>query len=130
MQYVEFWPIASVVLIVMFFVYLAFGGGALRRGAWLVPAALCAAFTLFSIYPVVTEGPFGFWPNHSQTFWGNQVWIDLLLALGVACYFIADRAKQLGIRVAPWLLLVLCSGSIGVLAFLSRVLFVQERTPK
>ena len=95
----------------------------------MIPAALSLAFLLFSLYPVIVEGPFGFWTDLTQTYWGVQVWFDLLLAFGISCYFISLKAKEVGVSIAPWLALVLCTGCIGILAFLSRVLYVQEHSP-
>ena len=128
MQYVQSLPIFSVGALVAFFVYLVIKKSPIKGGAWMFPAALALAFTLFSLYLVLAEGPLGFWPKHSQSFWGVQVWMDLLLALGVSCYFIVPKAKSVGVSVVPGLLLVLCTGSIGMLAFLSRVLYIEERT--
>ncbi len=127
MDYYQFWPLFSAALLIGFFVLIIASNFKLGANAWLVPAILCIVFLVFSLFTIAQEGPLGFWPNHSETFWGNQVWIDLLLAIGIAIYFIAEQAKSLGLRVAPWLLLVLCTGSIGVLAFFARVLYVRER---
>lgn len=39
-----------------------------KKNAWMVPAALSVLFLGFSLYTVVTEGLFGFWPEHTQNF--------------------------------------------------------------
>lgn len=96
---------------------------------WLVPAALSLVYLLFSLVAVVTEGPLGFWPNHSQSLWGNQVWLDLLLAVGVAWAFVVPEAKTLGMRPLPWLVGILFSGSIGLLAMVARLLYLREAVP-
>jgi hypothetical protein len=36
------------------------------------------------------------------------------------------RARALGMRPLPWLLLVVCTGSIGLCAMFARVLYLQE----
>lgn len=104
------------------------------RGAtvrtWLFPAGLAVAFGVFSVVVVAAEGPLGFWTVHSQTLWGNQVWLDLLLALGIGWAFLVPRARALGMRPLPWLLAVLLSGGIGLLAMAARVLYLQERAPR
>ena len=97
------------------------------RASWMVPAVLCLMFAAWSGYAVATEGPAGFWPVHTANAWGNQVWFDLLLAAGVASFCLAPGAKQAGMRVRLWLLLVVMTGSIGLLAMLSRYLYLREK---
>lgn len=98
--------------------------------AWSLPAALGLAFLAFSLVTIAAEGPLGFWANHSQDFWGNQVWLDLLLALGIALSLLVPQAREVGMRPLPWLLLVCMTGSIGVLAMYARLLYLRDRTPQ
>ena len=98
-----------------------------QPGNWLVPAGLAALFLGWSLYAVSAEGPFGFWANHTRTAWGNQVWFDLLLAIGCAWALLLPRARAVGMRPVPWLVLILCTGSIGLLAMLARCLFLEHR---
>lgn len=106
----------------------ASGAGSRMRGAWMFPAGLSVLFFAFSLAAVVLEGPFGFWHVGSASLWGNQVWIDLLLAIGVAWTLIVPQAKAIGMRVLPWLVLILFTGCIGLLAMLARFLYLEERT--
>jgi threonine dehydrogenase-like Zn-dependent dehydrogenase len=39
------------------------------------------------------------------------------------------EARRLGIRPLPWVVLVICSGAIGLLAMLARILYLKGRTP-
>lgn len=103
-------------------------GGVFRDKAWLVAAIVCGAFTLWSIAAILKEGPLGFWPIHTQSFWGNQVWFDLLMALTMAWVLILPRAKALGMRSPLWLIFILCSGSIGFSAMLARLLYLERET--
>lgn len=96
---------------------------------WLIPASLSLAYLLFSLVAVVSEGPLGFWDVHSQTLWGNQVWLDLLFAIGIAWSFVVPEAKALGMRPLPWLVAILLSGCIGLLAMVARVLYLREAVP-
>lgn len=98
-----------------------------RNIRWIVPAAFCVAFLVFTVVTVAAEGLLGFWSNHTQDYWGNQVWLDLLLALGISWCLIAPKAKELGMKLPVWLLLIACSGSIGMLAMFSRSLYLQDR---
>lgn len=97
-----------------------------RSGTWQVPAALAGLFTAWSLYTVAAEGPFGFWPNHMSNAWGNQMWFDLLLAIGTAWALLLPRARAAGMRLLPWLILIVCTGSIGLLAMLARCLFLES----
>jgi len=99
----------------------------LTQSVWMLPAALCLAFTAFSVLTIVQEGLLGFWPNHSETYWGNQVWFDLLLGIGTAFILLLPKARSLGINALPWGILTGLTGCIGLLAFFARILFLQGR---
>lgn len=101
--------------------------GTVARGPWMLPAALSLAFLCWSLVAVVTEGPLGFWHDHVEHLWSIQIYFDLLLGIGVAWFFLVPRAKTVGMNPLPWLLLTLCTGSIGLLATLARLLYLQER---
>ena len=95
--------------------------------SWLIPAGFSVAFLVWSLWAIALEGPTGFWPVHAKSAWGNQVWFDLLLAVSIAWYLILPRAREVGMRVWLWLVVVVCSGSIGLLAMLARYLFLSEK---
>jgi low temperature requirement protein LtrA len=100
---------------------------AAARLVWMAPATLSCLLFLWSAYAVLSEGPLGFWSHHTQGAWANQIWFDLLLSLGVGFALLAPGARALGMRVAPWFVLILCTGSIGLLAMLARYLFLREQ---
>ena len=100
-----------------------------RRHGWLFPALLSALFLAWSIATIMAEGLFGFWANHTSNLWGNQVWFDLLLAVGIGWYLIIPEAKSRGMRVAFWLFLIVCTGSIGFLAMLARLQYLRASRP-
>jgi hypothetical protein len=97
------------------------------------PATLVAvsvSFLIFSVVVIVREGPFGFWTEHTRNLWGNQIWLDLLL-LASACWFLLmPRASRLKMHSVLWLLLVLSSGSVGLLLMISRVLYLEDKERK
>lgn len=97
-----------------------------RKMAWALTAIFCAVFTVWTIIAVLQEGLLGFWPNHSQDFWGNQVWFDLLMAFTMTWVLIVPRAKAQGMKLPFWLIFTLCSGSIGLSAMLARLLFLER----
>ena len=105
------------------------GGQRPRRGAWMVPALLSAAFFVYSAYTIATEGPTGFWPVHTQSAWGNQVWFDLLLAAGTAFSLLLPRMRAAGMNVWLWMVTIPATGSVGLLAALARLFYLEERQP-
>ena len=113
-----------------FVAYLVVSLNPRLRLSWQVPAVVCVLFLGWSVWAVMAEGPTGFWPIHTANLWGNQVWFDLLLAAGVAWTLIVPRARAAGMNVALWLPVVPLSGSIGLLAMLARLLYLEERRAK
>ncbi len=100
-----------------------------RRGAWawLAAASASVGFFAFSIAAVVTEGPTGFWPEHTQHLWGNQIWFDLLLAMSIAWVFMAREARALQMRTLAWFAFVVATGSVGAMAMLARILYLKDQ---
>lgn len=68
-----------------------------------------------------------FWANHSTTYAGNQVWFDLLLAVAIAFYLMAPRARAVGMRLWPWALAVVATASVALLPMLARLLWLERR---
>lgn len=122
----ELLPLLAGIALVVFMATLWKRGGT-GRSVWMVPAALSALFLAWSLITVVLEGPLGFWAVHTRSMWGNQVWFDLLLAVGVSWLLIVPRARALKMNLLPWMALILATGSIGLLAMTSRLLFLEER---
>ena len=120
-------PVLAAVAFVAMAVIVAVTTDPTRPNVWPLPAALSAAFLVFSLCTVVTEGPVGFWVEHTRNLWGNQIWLDLLLAVGLGWTVLVPEARRLGVRPLPWLALILCTGSIGFSAMLARVLYLKGR---
>jgi hypothetical protein len=109
------------------FVAVALNTGRRPIRAWGAPAALATVFLGYSLWPIVTMGPLGFWPEHVSDPWSVQIWFDLLGAAGVGWAVLAPRARTAGISPWPWLVLILALGSIGLLTMLARVLHREAR---
>lgn len=92
---------------------------------WIVPAVASAAFLVFSVCVMVLEGPFGFLAEHAHGGWGAQVAIDLFTSVTVGLALVWGRAQKVGVRRLPWVLLTVATGSIGLLAFIARVFYVE-----
>ena len=110
------------------FMICAFASGRGPIRTWWVPALLSAAFFAYSLWPILTLGPLGFWPEHVSDPWSVQIWFDLLCAIGVGWALLAPRARAIGMVPWPWLALIAATGSIGLLAMLARVLYRESIT--
>lgn len=119
-------PVAAVTLFLMYTLSLL-AAAHRRRGAWLLPAAASLAFLAFSTVAILQEGPLGFWPEHVRNLWGNQIFMDLLLLGAAGFTLVLPRVRAVGMRPLPWLLLSACLGSIGFLAMMARLLYLEER---
>ncbi|MEM7031745.1 MAG: hypothetical protein AAF629_19480 [Chloroflexota bacterium] len=120
--------IASIagMLFVLFGIWYAVGGKFLAKRHWIIPTILSILFFSLSLYAVLTEGALGFWIDHTRSFWGNQIWLDLLLAASIGWVLMVPEAKKLGMRPLPWFFLVITTGSIGYLVMLARLLYLRE----
>lgn len=128
MSQTSFVPAVAALLFVVLAVLAATRGAPIAsRIAWIVPAVLSAGFLALSVEAVVAEGPTGFWTEHTRNLWGNQIWCDLLLAIGTAWALLVPRARACGMRWPLWLVAILVTGSIGLLAMVARVLFLESR---
>lgn len=95
--------------------------------SWKLPAVFSLGFGLFSVYTIAQEGVTMVWENHTQNFWGNQVWFDLLFSVGLFWLALAPRAAKLGMPVVPWFFYILSTASIGGLHLFARILYLEER---
>jgi hypothetical protein len=122
-------PLIAAVAAVLTTSGIAFQSSDVRpKATWAFPAILCALFTAWSLYTAMMEGPTGFWPEHNRNLWGYQIWFDLLLAIGIGWTLIVPRAREQGMRLFPWLALILLTGCIGVSAMFARLLFLEGRS--
>jgi hypothetical protein len=121
-------PTIASAFFLMFSVSILAKDGLQMKNSWLFPATLSLLFLLFSVKAIVSEGLLGFWTEHTRNLWGNQIWFDLLLGIGIGWYLIVPQAKALGMRLYLWLPLIVCTGCIGFLAMIARLLYLQERS--
>lgn len=120
--------IAGVAAAGMMIIY--FLANAKQPGSWMLAAFLCAAFTAYTGATIATEGPIGFLANHTTNHWGVQVWYDLIISLGIALFLILPRAQIAGMAATPWLIFVALTASIGLLAMIARLLWLEARSAK
>ncbi len=123
-------PLLAGLATATFVLALALRPHPLGPDAWIGAAILCAAFSGWSLFAILTGGPLGFWVEHTRNAWGVQIWFDLLLAASCALVVMVPQARGLGMRPLPWVVLVICSGAIGLLAMLARILYLKARAPQ
>lgn len=102
--------------------------GSPKVGSAVLAASLSAGFAAFSAVTIAQEGVVQVWTNHTQNLWGVQVWWDLLFSVGIAAFFIAPRARQVGMKLLPWIIFVAATASIGLLAMVARLFWLESRT--
>lgn len=85
-------------------------------------AAVLIAFTAYSLTVVAEVGYLGLWQAGLASPASLQILIDLCIACGLGGLWLIGDARQRGVAAWPWLIAVLASGSIGLLAYL----FVRE----
>lgn len=117
----------AVLTFIGFTIVQAVRSGPPGPNTWMAPLAASLGFFTFSAVTIATEGPVGFWTEHVRDLWGNQIWIDLLLAALISWSFLVPRLRRLGLSPWPWLLLVYASGSVGLLAVWAKILYAESR---
>lgn len=96
-------------------------------GAPLLAGALSAGLAAFTAVTIATEGVFPVILNHTSNLWGVQVWWDLLFSLGIATFLVLPRARAAGMRIWPWIALILATASIGLLAMCARLFWLERQ---
>jgi len=122
----EFLASGGIVAAVAVLLYVL--SGSPKVGSAILAAALSAGFAAYTAVTIAQEGVVLVWTNHTQNLWGVQVWWDLLFAVGIAAFFIAPRARTAGMNLLPWLLFVGATASIGLLAMVARLFWLERRT--
>ncbi len=95
--------------------------------AWLVPAVVAVPFAVWTGLAVVEEGLFGFWPMLMGSHWGLQVWFDRLICVTAAFFLLQNRARAAGMKSEVWVLVVIFTGSIGLLLMLARTVYLERK---
>ena len=55
------------------------------------PKILSFVFLLFSLYPVAVRGLVVFGTDHTRNLWSNQIWVALLLSVGIGFFHPAEN---------------------------------------
>jgi hypothetical protein len=94
-------------------------------GSVLAAAMLSAGFGAYTAMTIFEEGVLPVWENHTSNLWGVQVWWDLLFAVAIALFFIAPRARKMGMNIPLWALFVASTASIGLFAMIARLFWLE-----
>lgn len=94
---------------------------------WVLPAITSLLFFAWSMHAVIVGGKAGFWVEHTRNAWGNQIWFDLLIGVAIAWALLVPRARAVGMRPWPWLVLIAVTGGIGLTAMLARCCYLESR---
>lgn len=98
-----------------------------RTGSAVLAAALSAGFAGLTAVTIWSEGVWLVVENHTLNLWGIQVWYDLLFSVGIALFFVLPRARAAGMNVLPWIVFVALTASIGLLAMVARLFWLERR---
>lgn len=98
------------------------------NGNSLLAAILCAVFAGYTAVQIAQEGVMMFFTNHTVNLTGLQVWWDLVMAVVIAFFFIAPRARAAGMNVPLWALFAALTASIGLLAMCARLFWLEARS--
>jgi hypothetical protein len=83
-----------------------------------VLTATLIAFLALTAVALFQHGYWGIIVPHFQSSGGAQVFVDLVIALGLFLVWMWRDAKAAGRNPWPWLVLTLVAGSIGPLIYL------------
>jgi hypothetical protein len=97
-----------------------------KVGSAELAAALCGGFAAFTAGVIYAEGALLWVTNHTANMWGVQVWWDLLIAVTIGLFLIAPRARTVGMNLPLWVLLVVVTASVGLLAMLARLFWLER----
>ncbi|WP_209348014.1 hypothetical protein [Pontixanthobacter sp. CEM42] len=122
----EILALAGAIAVVPIIAYLALAAK-LKESA-LIAAALSAGFAAFTAVTIWADGVMPVITNHTTNLWGVQVWYDLLMSVGIALLFVVPRARQMGMNVPLWVLFVGSTASIGLMAMVARLFWLEQST--
>ena len=96
-------------------------------GNSIIAATLCGLFAGYTTVQIALEGVAMFFTNHSANLTGIQVWWDLIMCVIIAFFFIAPRARAVGMNLVPWALFAGSTASIGLLAMCARLFWLERQ---
>ncbi|MEO1335701.1 MAG: hypothetical protein AAFV29_08650 [Myxococcota bacterium] len=99
----------------------------MAKSSWLIAAFASLLFLAYTLWVISVEGFIGLIAAHEANAWALQIFIDLVIALLTGLIMLTPRARRVGINVAPYAVLTVLTGSIGFLALVAHILFLETR---
>ena len=122
----EILAIGGIGFVVIAFIYIV--GYKPQIGNAVIAAMLAAGFGAYTGATIFQEGVMPVWENHTGNLWGVQVWWDLIFAVSIALFFIAPRARKMGMNIPLWALFVASTASIGLFAMIARLFWLESQS--
>jgi hypothetical protein len=97
-----------------------------KLGSAALAAALCGGFAAFTAGTIYSEGVLPVLANQTSNMWGVQVWWDLLIAITIGLFLVAPRARKVGMNLPLWIVFVVATASIGLLAMIARLFWLER----
>lgn len=83
--------------------------------------AVLIPFTLFTDYAILQINSLSeLWLAFTAHAMVEQVALDFLISFAVVCLWVWQDAKSKGVRPLPYMILMVCTGSIGLLFYMFR----------
>ncbi len=96
----------------------------------IVLVAVIGGFSLLTAFALLDVGYFGIFKPHLLSWGGAQVFVDLVIALMLACIWMVNDARERGMSAWPFIAITLLAGSFGPLLYLvARELRSTARRP-
>ncbi len=95
---------------------------------WLIPVLVVVPFAVWTGLVIAEEGLLSFFPMLMGSDWGLQIWFDRLLTVTAAFFLLQNRARAVGMKSEIWVLVVIFTGSIGLLLMLARTIYLEHKT--
>ena len=95
--------------------------------AWLIPATAGVALAAWTIVAMAGEGLTSFWALYTSSLWGLQLWYDRLMSVAAAFFLLQNRARAAGMKSEVWVLLVIFTGSMGLLLMLALTVYLERK---
>jgi hypothetical protein len=92
---------------------------------WILPALYSLGFFVYSIGVVINHGLYAVVEEFLGGGWHSQIGIDLFACAIAALVLGSTRAQRLGVRMWPWVVFTFATGSVGLMAFVARVLYLE-----
>jgi len=118
---------ATIGLVIVVLVAIYIVAKPVETGNVFIAAVLSAAFGGYTAVTIYADGFMPIWSNHTNNLWGVQVWWDLLFAVALCLFLAAPRARKVGMNLPLWTVFVVGTASIGLLAMLARLFWLENQ---